>query len=102
MTLENFMSDLSKMTTMVVGASCGLGRGIATAFAEAGAPVIAVSRTVSEPVDGVRQEVADAGAATAAADLIDRHDPSVVVLVAGATPHMRPLRQQTLAVALCH
>ena len=31
------MSDLSGRTTMVVGASRGLGRGIATAFAEAGA-----------------------------------------------------------------
>jgi len=33
-------SELSDRTTMVVGASRGLGRGIATAFAEAGAPVI--------------------------------------------------------------
>ncbi len=37
-------SDLSEMTTIVVGASRGLGRGITTAFAEAGAPVIAVAR----------------------------------------------------------
>ena len=32
-------------TTLVVGASWGLGRGIAWAFAEAGAPVVAVART---------------------------------------------------------
>ena len=38
-------SDLSGRTTVVVGASRGLGRGIATAFAEAGAPVVAVART---------------------------------------------------------
>jgi hypothetical protein len=37
------MSDLSGGATIVVGASCGLGRGIATAFAEAGALVVAVS-----------------------------------------------------------
>ena len=36
------MSDLSGRTTVVVGASRGLGRGIARAFAEAGAPVVAV------------------------------------------------------------
>jgi NAD(P)-dependent dehydrogenase (short-subunit alcohol dehydrogenase family) len=39
------MSDLSDRTTVVVGASRGLGRGIASAFAEAGAPVVAVART---------------------------------------------------------
>jgi 3-oxoacyl-[acyl-carrier protein] reductase len=42
------MSDLSGRTTVVVGASRGLGRGIVTAFAEAGGPVVAVSRTAAE------------------------------------------------------
>src|SRR2546429_82383 len=37
------MSDLSGTTTIVVGASRGLGRGVATAFAEARAPVVVVS-----------------------------------------------------------
>ena len=37
------MSDLG--TTVVVGASRGLGRGIARAFGEAGAPVVAVARS---------------------------------------------------------
>jgi 3-oxoacyl-[acyl-carrier protein] reductase len=37
------MSDLSGRTTIVVGASRGLGRGIARAFAEAGASVVAVA-----------------------------------------------------------
>lgn len=95
------MSDLSGRTTIVVGASRGLGRGIATALAEAGAPVIAVSRTAAgfpEPANGagtIQPEVADAGDATAAARLLDRYEPEAVVLVAGATPHMRPLQQQT-------
>jgi len=61
------MSDLSDKTTIVVGASRGLGRGIAAALAGAGAPVVAVAR--------------------AAAGLAD--------LVAGATPLPRPLHQQT-------
>jgi len=95
------MSDLSGRTTVVVGASRGLGRGIATAFAEAGAPVVAVSRTPTafpEPADGsgsIQQEIADAGEATVAASLLDRYEPEIVILVAGASPHMRPLQQQT-------
>jgi NAD(P)-dependent dehydrogenase (short-subunit alcohol dehydrogenase family) len=99
--LEDIMSDLSGTTTIVVGASRGLGRGIATALAEAGAPVVAVSRTAAafaEPASGagtIRPEVADAGDATVPASLLDRYEPQAVVLVAGASPHMRPLQQQT-------
>jgi 3-oxoacyl-[acyl-carrier protein] reductase len=95
------MSDLSSRTTIVVGASRGLGRGIATALAGAGAPAVAVSRTAAafpEPADGagtIQSEVADAGDATVAASLLDRYEPEAVVLVAGATPHMRPLQEQT-------
>jgi 3-oxoacyl-[acyl-carrier protein] reductase len=90
------MTDLSGMTTIVVGASRGLGRGIATAFAEAGAPVVAVSRTAAAfPETSVQVEVADAGEATVAGALVDRHDPDAVILVAGAHPHMRPLQHQT-------
>ena len=61
------LSDLSRRTAIVVGASRGLGRGIATALAEAGAPVVAVARTararVAEPAGGthgIRSVVADA------------------------------------------
>jgi 3-oxoacyl-[acyl-carrier protein] reductase len=99
--LEDTMSDLSGKTTIVVGASRGLGRGIATAFAEAGAPVVAVSRTAAafpEPINGagtIQPEVADAGDATVAGGLLDRYEPEAVILVAGASPHMRPLQQQT-------
>ena len=41
------MSNLSGKTTIVVGASRGLGHGIATAFAAADARVVAVSRTAA-------------------------------------------------------
>jgi len=95
------MSDLSGRTTVVVGASRGLGYGIATAFSEAGAPVVAVSRTATsfpEPVNRagtIQPEIADAADATVAASLLDRYEPEAVILVAGARPHMRPLQQQT-------
>jgi 3-oxoacyl-[acyl-carrier protein] reductase len=99
MTSEDTMSDLSGKTTIVVGASRGLGHGIAVAFAEAGAPVVAVSRTAAVfPEQGpgpIQPEIADAGEATAAASLLDRYEPQIIILVAGASPHMRPLQQQT-------
>jgi 3-oxoacyl-[acyl-carrier protein] reductase len=98
---EQEMGDLSGRTTIVVGASRGLGRGIATALAGAGAPVVAVARTAAafpDPADGagtIRTEVGDAGDATVAAGLLDRYEPEAVILVAGASPYMRPLQHQT-------
>jgi NAD(P)-dependent dehydrogenase (short-subunit alcohol dehydrogenase family) len=89
------MTNPSAKTTIIVGASRGLGHGIATAFAEAGNPVVAVSRTATAFPPGIETVVADAADATLPALLLDRHDPDVVILVAGATPHMRPLHQQT-------
>jgi 3-oxoacyl-[acyl-carrier protein] reductase len=89
------MSDLSGRTAIVVGASRGLGRGIATALADASASVIAVSRTEVSYDGSVVAEVADAGDATVVANLLDRYEPSVVAVVAGATPVMRPLQEQT-------
>ena len=95
------MRNLSDKTTIVVGASRGLGHGIATALAKAGAPLVAVSRsaaTIPEAANStgnIHLETADAGDPTTAASLLDRYEPEAVILVAGATPHMRPLQQQT-------
>jgi NAD(P)-dependent dehydrogenase (short-subunit alcohol dehydrogenase family) len=99
-TLDVEGSCVSGTTTIVVGASRGLGRGIATAFAEAGVPVVAVARTAAafpEPRGGgtIRPELADAGDAIVAGSLLDRYEPQAVVLVAGASPLMRPLQHQT-------
>ena len=94
-------SDLSGRTTVVVGASRGLGRGIASAFAEASAPVVAVARTGSALTElattnpHIRTEVADAAGEGVAWNLLDQYDPEVVILVAGANPVMRPLQHQT-------
>jgi NAD(P)-dependent dehydrogenase (short-subunit alcohol dehydrogenase family) len=94
-------ADLSERTTIVVGASRGLGRGIALAFADAGAPVIAVARnaTAFPPTAGAAATIepvsADAGDSLVADSLLDRYEPGAVILVAGATPLLAPLQHQT-------
>ncbi len=95
------MSSTNEKTTIVVGASRGLGRGIASAFAETGVPVVAVARTAA-PLDelagragNVHPEVADASDPAVPAALLDRYEPAAVVLVAGARPTMLPLQEQT-------
>jgi short-subunit dehydrogenase len=71
------MSDRLDGTTVVVGASRGLGRGIASAFAEAGAAVVAVARTgpalaeLAATSANIRTEVADAADATVARRVLD-------------------------------
>src|SRR6266536_2938007 len=98
---RTIMSDLSGRTTVVVGASRGLGRGIARAFAEAGAPVVAVARTgpalaeLATTSANIQTEVADAADTTVAWSLLDQYEPEVLILVAGANPVMRPLQYQT-------
>src|SRR5688572_3629717 len=98
---RTIMSDLSSRTTVVVGASRGLGRGIALAFAEAGAPVVAVARTgpalaeLSATNTNIRTEIADAVEAPVARRVLDQYEPQVLILVAGANPEMRPLQEQT-------
>ncbi|OBI13527.1 short-chain dehydrogenase [Mycobacterium sp. E2327] len=95
------MNNLSGQTALIVGASRGLGRGIATAAAEAGASVIAVSRTATmfpQPTDGagsIEAVVADAAEPSVPGTLLDRYDPQVLVLVAGASPLPRPLQHHT-------
>jgi NAD(P)-dependent dehydrogenase (short-subunit alcohol dehydrogenase family) len=88
-------------TKIVVGASSGLGRGIAIALAEAGAPTVAVARNADALADlaargdNVRPEAADAADPSVAGTLLDRYEPQVIVLVAGARPLVRPLQHQT-------
>ncbi|MDR7170010.1 NAD(P)-dependent dehydrogenase (short-subunit alcohol dehydrogenase family) [Nocardia kruczakiae] len=93
------MNDLRP--TMVVGGSRGLGRGIAVAFARAGAPVVTVARTESAlrelaaETPGIDIEVADAADPTVPGALLDRHRPGNLIIVAGASPLMRPLHHHT-------
>jgi NAD(P)-dependent dehydrogenase (short-subunit alcohol dehydrogenase family) len=95
------MGDLSGRTTVVVGASRGLGRGIAGAFADAGATVVAVARSGSALAElaaasaNIRTEVADAADDAVAWSLLDQYEPEILVLVAGANPVTRPLQHHT-------
>jgi NAD(P)-dependent dehydrogenase (short-subunit alcohol dehydrogenase family) len=95
------VTDLAARTTLVVGASRGLGRGIARSFADAGAPVIAVARSEAALAElattsaNIRTEVADATDETVAWRLLNQYEPEILVLVAGANPAMRPLQHHT-------
>jgi len=95
------VNDLSSTTAMVVGASRGLGRGIAEAFDRAGVPVVAVARSESDLAEladngaRIRREIADATDPSAAWHLLDLYRPRVLVLAAGANPVMSPLQHQT-------
>jgi NAD(P)-dependent dehydrogenase (short-subunit alcohol dehydrogenase family) len=87
-------NDLSDSTTIVVGASRGLGRGIAQVLADSGAPVIAVARSAIR-LEEVQTVVADATDASVPGSLIDRYRPRNLVLVAGASPLVRPIHRHT-------
>jgi NAD(P)-dependent dehydrogenase (short-subunit alcohol dehydrogenase family) len=87
-------NDLSDSTTIVVGASRGLGRGIAQVVADSGTPVIAVARSPIR-LEEVQTVVADATDASVPGRLIDRYQPRNLVLVAGASPLVRPIHRHT-------
>jgi NAD(P)-dependent dehydrogenase (short-subunit alcohol dehydrogenase family) len=95
------MTDTSAGTTIVVGASRGLGRGIASALAEAGVPVVAVARTgtalaeLAASSTNIQPVVADATDPSVPPELLDKYEPRVLILVAGASPVTRPLQHQT-------
>ncbi|MFI5845019.1 SDR family NAD(P)-dependent oxidoreductase [Catenuloplanes sp. NPDC051500] len=86
------MTTSENRTALVVGASRGLGRGIAAALADTGHDVVPLSRTSSgKPAE----EVADATDADTARRLLTKHQPGALVLVAGASPQMMTLPEHT-------
>lgn len=94
-------SDRTLGTSLVIGASRGLGRGIAVALAQSGVPVIAVARSTAAleslgtETPGIQRQRADATDPTVPGTLLDRYEPANLILVAGASPLMRPLQQHT-------
>jgi 3-oxoacyl-[acyl-carrier protein] reductase len=94
------MTSLAEQVTIVIGASRGIGRGVAGALVDAGAPVVTVSRSggsadAHDRPKVLHTEIADARDATLPARLIDEFNPTNIVIVAGAVPHMRPLQEQS-------
>ena len=94
------MSD--SKPAVVTGASRGFGRAIAAALVAAGTPVIGIARGADD-LRAVRDELgerftpltADATDETVAHDVIREHNPNLLVLNAGVTPHMAPIHEQT-------
>ncbi|MEV4822670.1 SDR family oxidoreductase [Micromonospora sp. NPDC049274] len=94
------MSYWSDRKVLVVGASRGLGRGVTEAFLTAGATVTALSRDtapLAALADGHGHlSLVDADATDPASlDVLRRNPPDVLALVAGASPELRPLAEQT-------
>ncbi len=89
-------------TAVVTGASRGFGRAIAGALVAAGAPVVGIARGEHD-LRAVHDELgarftpvrADATDETLAHDVIREHRPGLLVLNAGAVPHMAPVHEQT-------
>ena len=95
------MNQLTGKTSLVAGASRGLGRGVAEAFLHAGASVVALARDTGPLADLaahnplMRLEAADASDPMVAGRLLERYQPDIVALIAGATPLPRPLQHHT-------
>lgn len=95
------MSDLFP-TAVVTGASRGFGRAIAATLVAAGTRVVGIARGDRELRAAGDELGADfiplAGDGTdeaLAREVIREHRPGLLVLNAGATPHMAPLHEQT-------
>ncbi|MFB4317891.1 SDR family NAD(P)-dependent oxidoreductase [Actinomadura sp. 21ATH] len=92
----------SFQTAVVTGAGRGFGRAIAAALAAAGTGVVGIARSEhdlrairGELGEGFTPLAADAADETLARDVLREHRPGLLVLNAGATPHMAPLHEQT-------
>lgn len=89
-------------TAVVTGASRGFGRAIAAALVAAGTDVVGLARDARElhaVGDALGERftplVADAADEAAAQAVIRDRRPGLLVLNAGATPHMAPVHEQT-------
>jgi NAD(P)-dependent dehydrogenase (short-subunit alcohol dehydrogenase family) len=90
------------MSAVITGASRGFGRAIAAALVAKGTNVLGIARDEQE-LRVVRDELgerfsyraADATSEQLAQDVIHEHRPGLLVLNAGATPHLAPVHEQT-------
>jgi NAD(P)-dependent dehydrogenase (short-subunit alcohol dehydrogenase family) len=95
------MPTLDGKRAIVVGASRGLGRGVAHSLSAAGATVLAIARGQAEldeltAADASIEVLAgDATDPDLAARAIAAHDPDVLAVVAGASPTLQTIQRQT-------
>ncbi|WP_428267274.1 SDR family NAD(P)-dependent oxidoreductase [Haliangium sp.] len=96
------MQSVNGTSVLVTGGSRGLGRAIALRLAEQGAKVVAVGRDEArlaqlreDAVGELITVAADVAHEETAADLLRTYRPTIVVLAAGATPHMAPIVEQS-------
>src|SRR2546427_10806655 len=95
------MNQLADKRVIVVGASRGLGRGVAEAFLAEGASVLAVARDpnplthLASHEPGLEIEAGDGSVPAVAGTLLRQYSPDIVALVAGAAPSLRPIQQHT-------
>ncbi|MDI2127756.1 SDR family oxidoreductase [Yinghuangia seranimata] len=96
---------------VVTGAGRGFGRAVAHALTATGTHVVGIARTAADlhslrdELDARRERDGHTGAFTPlpgdatdehlAADVLTRHRPALLVLNAGATPHLAPLHEHT-------
>ncbi len=95
------MSTLDGKQAIVVGASRGLGRGVAHGLSAAGASVLAIARGTAELDElqdadpSIEVLAGDATDPELAARAIASHDPDILAVVAGASPPLHPIQHQT-------
>ncbi|MBV9166731.1 MAG: SDR family oxidoreductase [Solirubrobacterales bacterium] len=95
------MSKLDGKNAVVVGASRGLGRGVAESLSAAGASVFAIAREYAALEElqaahrSIEVAVADATDPTLAGRVIDEQEPDILVVIAGASPLLHPIHQHT-------
>ncbi|RYZ09178.1 MAG: SDR family oxidoreductase [Myxococcales bacterium] len=87
-------------SALVVGASRGLGRGVVEVLASSGFAVAALGRSRAALEElaqstGITSIVADAASEGVAERVLFAESPDLLVVVAGATPELRPLHLHT-------
>src|SRR5215831_8088163 len=95
------MGNLDGKKAVVVGASRGLGRGIAEALSRSGASVLAIAREhrglgeLTAACPSIQTAVAAAADPTLAGTVLDAQDPDILAVVAGASPLLHPIHHHS-------
>lgn len=84
--------ELQNGRIVVLGASRGLGRGVAKNLVAKGASVLAVARNRPD-IEGAERRAGDVTDPTFVTNLLNAESPDAIVLAAGAAPAMIPLSQ---------